>query len=115
MNHIEVLIQRGADMETLKELVETLADYAYRHFHHEEREMACRQCPARHANCEAHRKFIEQLQTWVSLMNTVPVPRSMIADLHAESASWIASHLALIDAQLAQHPAAEPQHASQSA
>lgn len=111
LNEIGEAIRCGADPEALSRLIVVLLDYAYLHFHHEEHAMACARCPHHHANCEAHRTFIERLKVWLAIINTGVVPISLIADIHAETCRWIEAHIGKIDVGLREAPPAALQPA----
>ncbi len=100
LNALEAAIERGAEHDALRGLIHLLLDYTHKHFRHEEAVMRCRNCPTREANSNAHDEFLSRMIQWLAIMNTGPVPISVVADIQAETSQWIHRHIVQIDCGL---------------
>lgn len=107
LNELEASIVLQPSHERVTQLITILEQYANGHFRREEAHMECMGCPARHANCAAHREFSRKLAGWVELLQSgIVTPASLLSDVHHASAAWIETHILSIDRQLRFSPPA---------
>jgi hemerythrin len=81
--------------------VKFLADYAVKHFGHEEHCMDEYRCPAAQANKTAHAQFLQKFTAFRQQLETRSSSDSVIAiQLLRELSDWLVNHIRHVDAQL---------------
>jgi hemerythrin len=93
-------IEAGGGREQVVELIRILQKYATGHFCREEAHMLRVACPAREANCAAHREFAAKLEGWLNLLTLGGAPLSLTHDIQRESSAWIRAHIVNVDCEL---------------
>lgn len=100
LDAIKLAVDAGAGREQIVALIVTLQRYVLGHFAREEMHMERVECPARKANCTAHRELEGKLERWLEVLTTSGAPVSLLMDIHRESCAWIQHHILHIDCQL---------------
>jgi methyl-accepting chemotaxis protein len=100
VNNLDVACRRGEGRERLAEMVNFLADYAQRHFSHEEALMAEHQCPAAGKNKVAHRQFLIAFSALKEKMDKNGATTSLVLELKTLATSWLKQHICKVDTAL---------------
>jgi hemerythrin len=101
LNQLETALKEGAARDQIPRLLKFLADYAVKHFQHEESCMAQYRCPSALENKKAHAAFISKFSKIQKEIQTNPkISTTQILDTHRELCDWIRSHMLKIDCQL---------------
>jgi hemerythrin len=100
INNLDVACRNGEAKERLKEMVDFLADYAQRHFNHEEGVMEERACPVRNNNKVAHRQFLDQFAKFQERFSREGATTSLVLQLKNLTSSWLTSHICKVDTNL---------------
>jgi methyl-accepting chemotaxis protein len=102
VNNLDAACRRGEARERLKEMVDFLADYATRHFAHEEGLMDELQCPSRAKNKVAHKQFLIAFSKFLERFEKEGATTSLVLELKNIASSWLKNHICKVDTGLRQ-------------
>lgn len=102
IGELDEACRRGEARERLHEMINFLADYAVRHFEHEEGIMDETQCPARGQNKLAHQQFLAQFAKFKERLQTEGATTSLVLELKNLTSSWLVNHICKVDTGLRQ-------------
>jgi methyl-accepting chemotaxis protein len=94
--------RRGEAKSRLEEMVNFLADYAVRHFQHEEGIMDETQCPNSAKNKLAHKQFLAQFAKFKERFDKEGATTSLILELKNMTSAWLVNHICKVDTGLRQ-------------
>jgi hemerythrin len=100
LNELFTRMQRGDGIQAISGVLDFLANYATRHFAHEEGCMDNMRCPATMANKQAHAAF---LTTFAKLRKRFDAegPSALLAiETQKQLSSWLINHICKIDTQM---------------
>jgi methyl-accepting chemotaxis protein len=93
-------VLRAAGVDEVKPMLDFLAEYAVRHFGFEEDLMERHQCPSRHANKEAHARFLSVFTGLVQRFERDEHPLEVLGELQRTLANWLTTHICGVDTKL---------------
>lgn len=100
INEFSEAIESGAYVAKAREMIEFLGLYARIHFTYEESVMNNVLCPARAANQEAHRKFLQDFQNFLERLGKEGMTLNLITELRQRIGDWLKDHICKVDATL---------------
>jgi len=102
VNNLDEACRRGEAREHLRQMVDFVADYAQRHFTHEESIMEERACPAAASNKLAHRQFLIAFSKVKERIERDGATTSLVLELKSLMSAWLTNHICRVDTGLRQ-------------
>jgi len=102
VNNLDTACRQGEAKEHLKQMVDFLADYAKRHFNHEETLMDEVGCPTSAKNKLAHRQFLLEFSRFMERFEREGATTSLVLELKNLTSSWLSNHICKVDTGLRQ-------------
>jgi hemerythrin len=100
LNELFERMQRGDGVQAINPVLDFLANYATRHFSHEEDCMNRMHCPAAVANKQAHAAFLTTFTTLRRRFDQEGPSALLAIETQKQLTSWLTSHICKVDTQM---------------